>query len=198
MAFNCEFCKKDFSSKSSLNKHKTSTKKCILIQNKINNEIKKEHNNLWCQYCNKIFTSKQNFNIHDSTCYSKIKIKDIEIKYENMLKSNKDYKIKLLEEKIKNEIQEKNKLKDEILKLKTELKIKDKIYKDEHECLKEIAKQPKHISSHNNKIVNIETPFDFNNIELAKQIIDEKYSINYILDGQKGMADFAVENMLKD
>ena len=207
----CNFCKKKLSSISSLNNHKLTAKYCLLIQGASDNSKKFQ-----CNYCCKILTSKQQLTKHLNICKNikeKEKEKNTEdvknlknqnINFENELK-NKNILIKLLEDKIEYQIEEKNKLKkdnlelkEEILKLKTELKTKDEIYKDEHECLKEIAKQPKHTSNTTNKIVNIQTPFDFNNIEFAKKIIDEKYNINYILDGQKGMADFAVENMLKD
>ena len=218
----CEFCNNKFKNVSILKEHKKRAKYCIAIQNKINN--KKENNLKKCSFCSKFFVS--NFiNKHLETCkllknniienfkeeikvlkielenkskLEKILIIDLENKMENEKElKNKDNLIKLLQEKIQNEIQEKRKLREEILELKIELKTKDEVYKKDHSCLIDIAKQPKHISN-NNKIVNIQTPFDFNNIELAKQIIEEKYNMNYILEGQKGMADFTVENMLKD
>ena len=72
----CEFCNKNYSSKSSLNNHQKTTKKCLEIQNKIINkdDITPKFN---CKYCNKNLTSKQNIKIHENSCSSK---KDYEIK----------------------------------------------------------------------------------------------------------------------
>ena len=54
---NCEFCKKIFSTKSSLNNHKKTAKYCLQIQNK-------EINIFSCKYCSKNFTTKHIFSKH--------------------------------------------------------------------------------------------------------------------------------------
>ena len=42
------------------------------------------------------------------------------------------------------------------------------------------------------------TPLDFNNTNNLKTLIDDKYNLNYIFSGQKGIAKFAVDHLLKD
>ena len=54
----CEYCKKVFSSKSSLNYHKNSAKYCLLIQNKKPDII------YTCGHCKKEFTVKDNYDVH--------------------------------------------------------------------------------------------------------------------------------------
>ena len=39
---------------------------------------------------------------------------------------------------------------------------------------------------------------DFNDKNKIKEIIENNYNMDYMLDGQKGFAKFAVENLLKD
>ncbi len=74
------------------------------------------------------------------------------------------------------------------------------MYKQDKECLYDIAKQPK-ISNNkisNNKILSIQSHLDFSNTEQVKKLIEEKYDKNYLFQGQKGVAQFAVDYILKD
>ncbi len=80
------------------------------------------------------------------------------------------------------------------------------------DCVYEIAKQPKsnnnitinnsnsstRNTSNNNKTLNITTTIDFNDLDRIREIIAEKFNISYFLDGQKGIAQFAFDNLLKD
>ena len=54
----CNCCNKIFSCKSSLKLHQKTTKYCLKLQGK------NEENNFECEYCNKIFTVKQNLTSH--------------------------------------------------------------------------------------------------------------------------------------
>jgi len=58
----CNFCKKIFTNKSSLNKHKLTTKYCLKIQGEISK------NPFKCASCDKTFTVKQSLTIHEKTC----------------------------------------------------------------------------------------------------------------------------------
>ncbi len=124
----CEFCNNSYTSVSSLNYHKKSTKFCIEIQKK-NNILPIENiNDFSCEFCEKKFVTKSSFGIHLMSCdvkkykdkidkeYSLFK-KEVELKY-------KDYENQLLEYKIKLE------LKDEKLKKLEEInkKIADHLY----------------------------------------------------------------------
>jgi hypothetical protein len=147
--------------------------------------------------------------------------KDKEIK---LLKEEKDKEIKLLNIKnltLENIIKEKNikinefiteiddkkefimELKEDLAELRGELKGKTEIYEKNTHCLHDIAKQPKNTSSSNN--TNISTNNKFLNISCLdlsdkrmQNVIDNKFVKDYIHDGQKGVAQFAVDNILTD
>ena len=59
----CTFCNKIFSSKSSLNNHQKTTKYCLKLQGKL-----EEEGNFICEYCNKKFTLKTNLLNHHGIC----------------------------------------------------------------------------------------------------------------------------------
>lgn len=190
----CQYCQKEYSSIPVLIKHQKTTKRCLEIQKKMNiDSIKVEYN---CLYCNKGFTSKQTLKNHATICIGKR-----EHKIEDLLKEIEE--LKLMN---KNLEKENMKLQLNIAELNGELKSSNKA----SECVYEIAKQPKNTNTITNngnntnntnnttKTLNITSPLDFSNIELIKEIINEKYNIEYFLDGQKGIAQFAVDNLLKD
>ena len=74
----CEFCKKEFSTKTNLSVHQKTAKYCLTIQGRTNEKYK-------CSYCVKLFTTQQQLDKHDPVC--KIKQKN---NYENELKTLKD------------------------------------------------------------------------------------------------------------
>lgn len=171
---NCEYCKKNFSSLSSVNNHKKTALYCLKIQGK-------NTNNFECDLCNKFFACKKILNTHIKSCskYIKIENENIELKKEN--------------EKLTNQLIEKDK---KIIKLEAELKIKDSIYEEDHDFIKTLAKEPKSVINNNTKILNISS-FSLNK-DKVKSMLDLKFDENCILDGQKGVAHFAVNNLLKD
>ena len=85
-------------------------------------------------------------------------------------------------------------LKEENNLLKGKLMVLDK----NQECLYDIAKQPKITNTNTNKILSIISHLDFNNTEHVKKLIEEKYDTKYLFQGQKGVAQFAVDYILKD
>jgi len=63
--FICEFCKKNYSNIHTLKTHQTTTKFCINIQEKINNETNKLERKIFsCDYCNKEFLLKASLKDH--------------------------------------------------------------------------------------------------------------------------------------
>jgi len=207
----CEYCKNTYSSKSSLNNHQKTTKKCLEIQkslNKITDIVE-----FSCKYCDKKFTSNQNIKKHEIFCNVKKRdeITELTDKYENKiieLKDKYDFettKLKLLNEKYLEEIHQ---LKETIAGLQGEMRIMSK----SNDCVYEIAKQPKNnnitnnnstnssnkITNSNSKTVNIAFSLNFKDIDKVKEIIQQKYDITHILAGQKGCAQFAVKHLLSD
>lgn len=171
----CEFCKKTLSNKGSLVQHQKTAKYCLQIQGKINDKY-------ICVFCNTNYTTKQHLINHEKKC----KDNNIEIFKSSILK-NREYETKIKD------------LESENLLLKGAIKV----YEKNQECLHEIAKNPKTTKTTNNttnntKILSIQTPLDFDNKEKIQNIINDKYNSSYLHDGQKGVAKFAVEHILKD
>ena len=107
---NCEFCKKDFSTKGVLLSHQKTAKYCLEIQG-INI---KNNCNFKCDYCDKTFTLKHNLNDHNSICKQK-KIKETE---DNKIKEY-DVEIKKIKDEHKKEINDRD---NQIKKIKVEYK----------------------------------------------------------------------------
>ena len=181
MSIICCFCNKKYSNNSALNYHQKTAKFCIKIQNK--SEIGEE-NIFNCVYCNKIFSNKHRLNSHKLIC-KEIKNKNFEEIINNL--KQKDEQIKLFE--------------NEVSSLKTQLEIYKKISEDNHECIKDIAKQPKIYTqqiqnNNNNKYLNL-TPLNLT-AEIVKDKVENNFTKNNFLEGQKGVAEFVFDNLLKD
>jgi hypothetical protein len=85
-------------------------------------------------------------------------------------------------------------MKNRILKLETE----NDIYKNDHDFVKNLAAQPKNTTNtNNNNKIRVMNNF-FDNPEKVKQLVDEKLTQDHICDGQKGVAQFATNFLLKD
>jgi hypothetical protein len=162
-------------------------KKCIKLQSNLsnkNNEIDKLNNNELesCKFCFKVF-DKYNLKRHLDTCKKKKE------KYINDLVSeNEELKLN------------KNELSNEINILKAKLEIFEKLHEKKDDVVIEIAKQPKIINKTNNKNSHISNNHFtyFNEPDKVKEIIKEKLTMNDIVDGQKGLAEFTYNNFLKD
>ena len=90
MLFECEFCKKTYSSKSNLTYHKKTTKSCLALRENVQLEEYK------CSYCEYYSENKNNTKKHETTCKLKPKPKSYEIlfrDYENAMKIIEDLKI---------------------------------------------------------------------------------------------------------
>lgn len=185
----CEYCNKELSSIVSLKNHKKTAKYCLKIQSEkglLENEDfeKKEIIEFkeQCNFCEKYFSNKSNLKNH----LKQICCVDL-------------YKINTLFGKQKE-------LEKDILECKREnmiLTSVNTILEGDHQCLKEIANQPKIITNNTtnnttNKILNVVSPLDLNDHNYIKQIITNHYKLDYIFAGQKGLAQFAIENILKD
>jgi hypothetical protein len=188
----CEFCKTTLKSLSSLNYHKKTNKKCLEKQNILTDKF------IPCEFCNKTFAHKT-LKIHLLSCKNK-KVKEKDDIIEELLKE-KNITDNLLKEKDdiieeKDDIIEEHRkeilfLQNRILKLETE----NDIYKNDHDFVKNLASQPK-TTNNNNKIKVMNNFFD--NPEKVKQLVDEKLTQDHICDGQKGVAQFAINFLLKD
>jgi hypothetical protein len=180
----CEFCNTILKSLSSLKYHKKTNKKCLEKQNIISTD---EFTS--CEFCDKIFTSRI-LKTHLKSCKNKI-IKEKDDIIGKLLKE-KDLFEELSKEK--DEIIEE--MKNRILKLETE----NDIYKNDHDFVKNLAAQPKNTTNtntNNNNKIRVMNNF-FDNPEKIKQLVDEKLTQDHICDGQKGVAQFATNFLLRD
>ena len=203
--FKCDYCNKILSSKQYLESH---MKKCEIIEEK---EI------FQCKFCEKILSTKQKLEYHTNICDKKKENITKELK---TLKEQLEIKDKELKEKLGRKDKEH---KEQLIKQKKELKIefKEQLEKQEKLHKEQIEKQeeqnklllnkleilatkaierPTTIVSNTttNNSLNIATSMDFDNIEHIKNLIDNYLTINHIVDGQKGIANFVKETMLID
>lgn len=178
----CQFCEKTYSSKSSLNKHQKTAKYCIKIQNELKDpdspEI--ELNLFHCKYCNKNLTSKIRLQTHQESCIAKYKHiiseKDLIINNNNL--ENQELKVRIIE-------------------LEAENRLLREHSNNNQSTINEIAKQPRVATTNNNNKILITTPVDLSQ-STVQQVIQEGFSDEYMIQGQKGIARFAYDNMLKD
>ena len=78
--FECDFCKKKYTSVSSLNLHQKTAKFCIKLQQQTGINI--DAKTIECEYCNKTFLVKQSLEIHMKSCKNKDYKKSIDLENE--------------------------------------------------------------------------------------------------------------------
>lgn len=183
----CEYCKKTLSSKSNLKYHQQNNKSCLSIQ-KQENEGNIEVSLVNCDFCDESF-AKKNLPRHLTKC--KIKPVMERIKKEKELEIERLIKEKDLEiERLKSENSE---LKFQIVSLKAE----NNIYGVGHKEIIKLAKQSKTTKNNIKNNITIGNNI-FNEKEKVKDIIDTKLDRFDIAAGQKGIAQFAARNLLKN
>ena len=192
---NCSFCEKSYSFQN-LKSHLLVCKKKKKLDNQQKiDEIKKEYENK-----NEEIRKDNEKKFEDIRKEYEIKNEENQQKTEDIIKEYEKKTediIKEYEKKI-DEIRKENKKKiDEIRKenfeLRKELEIKDEIYKDEHKTIKKLALQSKN-TTNNNIIGNL----NLDDTKRIKDILEKEFTSNDILDGQKGLANFAFNKILRD
>ena len=181
MAYNCEFCKKNFSTKSTMKTHQQSAKYCLKIQNKpIEDKFK-------CDGCGKKFTTLLHINRHMEVC------KTIEVTFnlrekvkflENNIVELQEYKSKyltLLEESIEQKEQYEKKIQH----------LQDKL---ENIAIKAVSRP---VSTTKNTQINY--------IQQLQPVTEEhlvsnvsNLTIDHIIKGPEGYAEYALNYPLKD
>ncbi len=175
----CQFCNKNFSSKSALTHHQKTAKYCLQIQGK--NCSEKEYK---CA-CGKISNSKYNHEVHTKNCTVRDRIIYLEKRIEDL------EKIEIRNKELEKLVIEKDNI---ICTLNGSINV----YTKEHGTLMDIAKQPKNNTTTNNtKVLNIKAPLDFEDKTLIENAL-ANYNLDYFLDGQKGLARFLVDTVLRD
>jgi hypothetical protein len=186
MSFECKFCKKLYVSKGNLKTHQKTAKYCLDLQKNFEDtDIQEDIKNMSyvCIYCNKSFTSKQRYNSHSDICVLKFK-KTISI-LENKVSEHEKTISDLL-----------NKI--NVIAVETEVRILREQNERSTSTVEEIAKQPRITSTtNNNQKVLINTPMDMS-YQTLNTAIQNGFSDDYLIQGQKGVARFAYDNILKD
>lgn len=167
----CNLCDKLISSKQRFEEHKKKCKKIIIN----------------CKYCDEIFDTNNNLIIHETKCIKKFEYMINEIKVE-LEKTKSECKLEI--EKIKHEY------KSELEKKEHEYKLEVKDLQDKLEriAIKGVEKPTNQIT--NNKYTYL-TSLNFTKDEI-KDKIESKFTLDYFLEGQKGVADFTYDNLLLD
>jgi len=176
--FDCEFCKKSFASKSNLNLHRKTTKRCLKIQRE--QSSKTEEVKYSCKYCRKEFLLKSYIDTHERNC----KKKDSHA-YEQLKKENDTLKLRC------------ERLTIEIAECKAIIACNEKYEKQNDELVSKLADK---ISVTNNKtittnnIIHIVNTDEFKNLpEFTKENVCREFkkhmSPNVFLKGQEGVID---------
>jgi hypothetical protein len=212
MSFNCDICGNNLKNQNTLDYHKKNNKKCLQIQlNEKDSSSETEQQLLSCEFCKNTF-SLYNLRKHLKVC----KIKKHE-EYENNLKIQiqSEFEEKLKEkiqfvEKEKNDLsnkislleKEKNDFSNKISLLENELKIYKNLYEEKNNVVVDLAKEPKNKTNHNNNKINVNNNNSYFNYfdepDKMKEIISKNLTIEHIIDGQKGVAEFAQQYLLTD
>tara|TARA_B110000261_G_scaffold58554_1_gene68953 strand:+ start:226 stop:1062 length:837 start_codon:yes stop_codon:yes gene_type:complete len=185
MSIICEYCKKEYNSKYILTKHQKTTKKCLQIQeqlksnNKINDDI--EIISYKCLYCKKEFTTNQAREKHTCNCIEKFK-----------------QEISCLKRELKDKDKYYSEFEQKILVLETENRLLREQSERSTTAVEDIAKQPRiNTTNNNHNKILITTPMDLSQ-PTVQQAIQNGFSDEYLVQGQKGVARFAYDNILKD
>ena len=174
----CEYCKGIFKTLKILNYHQKTAKFCLIKQNK----------RIICNYCNNISYSEKEFENHQNNCivFLKSKNQDLEEKIKELQDENKDIvyyqnKIEFCEKQLIEKDNQIKHLQEQIVSI-----------------TKTAVSKPTTTNNNNinNKILNMSI-LNLDN-ENIKSIINDKYNLDVISEGQKGVAKFATNFLLKD
>ena len=170
----CSYCENNFSTKTSLNNHQKTAKYCLKLQNK---DIQYKYK---CESCNMCFHKIFNLDRHISICKSSDKMyKYIE-------------KIKQQEEKIKEDGINIKHQTDTIIKYENTIKdLQDKL---ENIAIKSVSRATTTNKTQINNYIQQLQPVTDDHFNDSAQYL----TIEHILKGAEGYANFALQNSLQD
>ena len=194
--YKCEFCDSLLSSISSLNYHKKTNKKCLLLRDS-NTEIKKHE--YTCSNCGFITQLKKTIKIHK--CRSEaieiykiyLSFSNIENKYEEEiinLKNIHNEELQTLKQKL--EISEKDN--ERLLSDNINLERKLELYEEK---LYTLASRPTISTINNNtRVDNLLISVDFKESTI-KDNVDSNFTLEHLNDGLRGVAKFTKDYIVK-
>jgi Zinc finger, C2H2 type len=184
----CQYCKKVFNNKYTLNQHQKTAKYCLEIQGSVNNSF-------ICTYCDKTLCTNDRLNYHYQSCKEKQKkdiIKDVEM--EN----------KILHKTIEEKTDYISKLEANIVKLEgniSRLEAKLEKFEDTVTSIVLSKTEKKPITTNNttnNNIVINNNSLNLNDIPKMTAFLEEKMDKDVVAGGQKGLALLLTNTVLKD
>jgi hypothetical protein len=164
----CQYCGSNLKTIKSLKNHQKLARYCLQKQQEQN--INEPF--ISCDGCERFFSSTIECENHCNNC---IKL------------------LKLNNKRLKSQLSEKDKI---IAELRAGKDIYKEISEDARETIKEIAKQPRTTNNTENKLMLL-NPLNLTT-DSIKKAIEENFTNEHFLNGQKGIARFAVDNLLKD
>ena len=178
--FTCDYCNNEYATKSSLNHHKRTAKKCLLLR-----ESTEQVNFLNCKKCGFQTTLKNTLIMH------KCKLENINYVFDKKIteleKENKDLKLKL------------EKSEEDVIRLATDnINLERKIESYESKMFK-LASKPTSIN-HNNRTTNNNTQnliiSDWRQDTITEKV-DKGFTLEHLEDGIKGVARFTDEHIIR-
>jgi hypothetical protein len=188
--FKCEYCEKEYSTKSNLNHHKKTSKKCLSLRDTVENI-----NFLKCKKCDFQTTLKNTLDRHKCKSSEVHKRKILELENKNVLNSYKT-KILELESKSKN---------DERKILELELKLEKSIYNEMNLQIKiesyeskmfTLASKPTSVNTKTTNIQNLVIA-DWRQDTISEKVQSD-FTLGHLEDGIKGVARFTDEHIIRD
>jgi hypothetical protein len=179
---NCEYCNKSFGTKSSLIYHQKTAKYCLELRGEKKMDI-------ICEHCEQKFSRKSNLVCHYNSCVKKM----INESHKPFYSKIEQYKEQLAY--LKEEI-------SELKRLNHELAIKA-INKPSYITNNELSdNRTINNSNSNNKMIDNRilnmVPMSSLTPEKILKCLEENFTENHLMKGQKGVAEICVEKMLKD
>jgi len=190
----CEHCNAVFKTSSALKNHLNKAKYCLVIQGKINKteeeECKVEKIVYKCNDCDKVLSTKQTLTNHSSICKEKKNkhLKDVVEKDKLIVKINTQ--LKSYKEQIES-------YKEQLLQKDNQIQsLQDDLYKIANKAIdRPTTNNVTNTTTNNLSLTNY---LDFDNIDKIKDLFENQLNINHIVDGQKGLAQFITNTLLRD
>ena len=197
--FKCSFCNNEYTTKSSLNRHQKTVKKCLS-----NNEKIEEYK---CNNCDYITTLKSNLTKHEKNCKLKnikkiydentSKIKEDLLHIENThkediinIRNKYEEELKILKEKLDKSEEENERL------VSDNFNLERKIEKHE-EKLYNMASRPTTVNTVNTTNNNTNLLIvDFNKSTI-KDSVENNFTLEHLNEGIKGVAKFTKDYIVK-
>jgi hypothetical protein len=181
----CVYCKKIYSTTSSLSHHQKTTKSCLAIQKQNGNNV--EHKIYQCTHCKKEVTSTFRLEQHMERC--KVKKRQEQRESEKKVKT-------ILEQKEDECEQLASDLRHKTEEFEYELRRKDERIK---ELENRLFEQPKSITNINKTINNTNniTIYEVMSPESVKEFFKTHYNLETLLGGQKALAQFICDGFIR-